>query len=90
MKAKIEEAKKGIKNYLRVKHNDKLAELILEGHIDVFLDKWTTKYFEEINNLEDFKHANFETISEEELLAFNKDLTYQKIFDEIKSEFNFN
>jgi hypothetical protein len=88
MQVKNEETKKDIKNYLRVKHSDKLSELILEGHIDVFLNKWVEKYLVEINNLENFQFTNFEYISEEELIAFNKDLSYQKIFDEIKNELN--
>lgn len=85
-----EVAKKGIKNYLRIKHKEKLIELVLEGQIEDFLNKWTIKYISEIQNLEKFKNIDFENISEEELIAFNKDLTYQIIFDEIKLAFNYN
>ncbi|MBO0592470.1 hypothetical protein I2486_13770 [Cellulophaga sp. E16_2] len=88
MDTKSEEIKKSIKNYLRLQHNDKLSTFILEGTIDRFLNKWSSIHFEETNNLENFKYANFESISEEELLAFNQDLSYQKIFDMIKIELN--
>ena len=73
-----------LKNYLRNNHQDKLLELVLEGQIEGFLNEWTNKYCLEIQNLEKFKHVDFENISEEELIAFNKDLSYHKIFDEIK------